>query len=97
MKKSLLLCSLLLSSTVWAIDPPPLVEDDLSTPDVTIVDGDGETVYEYRRNGALVMVRVQPDVGPAYYFFDSDGDGELEHHADVPDNNTVAQWVLFRF
>ena len=44
------------------------------------------------------MVRVQPKVGPPYYFVDEDGDGELEYTTDDPTQGpNVNQWVLFRW
>lgn len=107
--KHLMLMTLLLATSITYAQAPansePLPtsvaseEADVtaSEGDVTISEGKNETVYEYRRNGKLVMVRVQPDQGPPYYFFDADGDGVLEHHEDDPRNSTTAQWMLLRW
>ena len=43
--------------------PPPVQSGEPLEPEVTIRETDKETVYEYRRNGQLVLVRVQPRVG----------------------------------
>lgn len=105
MKHLLLISALLLGvspvgaqQTVEEIPPPPPIEaDDMIEPEITIRDGKEETVYEYRRNGKLIMVRVQPSSGPAYYFFDADGDGVLEQHDDDPRKNPTVQWMLLQW
>ena len=38
----------------------------------TIVRKENATHHEYRANGQLYMIRVQPDVGPEYYLVDQD-------------------------
>jgi len=38
----------------------------------------GTTVEEYSLHGHIFMVKVMPVVGPAYYLYDSDGDGTFE-------------------
>ena len=46
--------------------PPPSYAGETVEPDVTILETDRGTVYEYRIKGQLYMVRVQPQIGPAY-------------------------------
>ena len=98
----------LLAGTGWAgqktteveapLPPPALQSGDVLEPDVTIRETRREKIYEYRVNGRLVMVRVQPKVGPPYYFVDEDGDGKLEYTTDDPTQGpNVNQWVLFRW
>jgi len=63
--------------------------------DVTIIEGEKRTVYEYRRNGELRMVKVEPKVGRPYYLVPADdtrGYGNLEE-ADM----LIPRWILFRF
>jgi hypothetical protein len=58
---------------------PPKVQDEQIDPDVRISeDAEGNLVEEYRQDGQVYMVKVTPRVGPAYYYFDDDGDGQLE-------------------
>ncbi len=38
----------------------------------------GDVISEYRVQGQLRMVRVQPVRGPEYYLIDSNGDGRLD-------------------
>lgn len=66
-------------------------------PEVTIIETGKETIYEYRINGAVYMLKVQPVAGPAYYLVDTNGDGSFETHTEDPRNITVNQWILFRW
>ena len=43
------------------------------------------------------MVKVVPAVGPPYYFFDTNGDGQLDASGTDPRNISINQWVLFRW
>jgi len=65
--------------------------------DVVITEKKDTTVTEYRANGKLYKVKVQPSVGPAYWYFDADGDGKLDFHSDDPYENVTAQWEIFRW
>ena len=77
--------------------PPPLQSGEALEPEVTIRRTEREVVYEYRQNGRLVLVRVQPVVGPPYPFVDVDGDGTLEYRPGDPVRNNINQWVLKRW
>jgi len=77
--------------------PAGMTADESFEPEVTIVKEEERTLFEYRINGQIYMVRVQPNAGPAYYLLDTDGDGELDAREDDPRNIAVPQWVLFRW
>lgn len=77
--------------------PPQLQSGQPLEPQVTIRRTERETVYEYRRNGQLFMVRVQPRFGPPYHFVDVDGDGELDYRPGEPSRNNINQWILYRW
>lgn len=77
--------------------PPQLQSGEALEPQVTIRRTEREVVYEYRQNGQLVLVRVQPAVGPPYHFIDSNGDGTLEYRPGEPVRNNINQWVLKRW
>lgn len=77
--------------------PPALVDGEAIEPDVTIIKKEEGTIYEYRINGQLYMVKVQPQVGPAYYLVDRDGDGEFDSRSSDPTNISVPQWILLRW
>jgi len=83
-----------------AVPPPPVIPEPVQSgetlePEVTIVESEKGTLYEYRVNGNLYMVKVQPVVGPPYYLLDLDGDGRLDVRQNEPWNNSIPQWVLF--
>ena len=71
------------------------VPAQLRGPDVTLIAGEERTVYEYRQNGQLRMIKVVPKFGPPYYLTPRDptrGFGDLEQ-AD----SLIAEWVLREF
>lgn len=74
--------------------PPPLESGEPLEPEVRIRETPRETVYEYRRNGQLVLVRVLPRYGPPYHFIDFDGDGSLDYRPGEPVHDDVNQWIL---
>ena len=77
--------------------PPPLRSGEPLEPQVTIRRTERETIYEYRSNGRLILVRVQPAVGPPYHFVDVNGDGSLDYRPGEPVRNNVNQWILYRW
>jgi hypothetical protein len=77
--------------------PEPVQSGEVLQPEVTIIESEKGTIYEYRANGALYMVKIQPVSGPPYYLLDTDGDGQMDVRQDRPWDNHVPQWVLFRF
>jgi hypothetical protein len=77
--------------------PPPVRSGEPLDPDVTIVQQDDRTIYEYRVNGQTYMVKVVPAKGPPYYLLDQDGDGQLESRRFGPEDLQVPMWVLFRW
>jgi len=82
-------------------EPPPLPErvrsGEALEPDVRIVRREGATVTEYRVNGELRAIKVQPDGDFAPYFlYDTDGDGRLDRRNDRFDPDLlIPHWVIF--
>ena len=75
--------------------PPPPSLEEARGPDVTLIAGEERTVYEYRQNGKLRMIKVVPKVGKPYFLAPRDpttGFGDLEQ-ADT----LVPRWVLIEF
>lgn len=63
--------------------------------DVTIIEGERRTIYEYRQNGVLRMIRIVPTTGRPYYLVPADetqGYGNLEN-ADM----LIPKWILVEF
>lgn len=75
--------------------PQSRVTGDAVEPEINITEGAEGRVSEYRVRGRLYMVKVQPQIGPPYYFLDTNGDGVLDVRSDAPLDNFVQQWVLF--
>lgn len=88
---ALALTVLLVSGKVYGAD----ADESLRGPDVTIIADGNRTIYEFRQNGVLRMVRVVPKLGKPYYLVPRDptkGFGDLER-ADM----LVPSWVIVRF
>jgi hypothetical protein len=84
---------------VEAPPPPAAVESgEPLEPEVTIIQGERETIQEYRVNGQLYMIKVVPKKGYPYYLVDTNGDGRLEtRYTDPGAHLLVPHWVLFRW
>ncbi len=69
--------------------------EELRGPDVVIIAGEERTIYEYRQNGHLRMVKIVPNWGKPYYLLPRDqtaGFGDLER-ADA----LLPTWVIVEF
>ena len=64
-------------------------------PDVTIIEGEERTIYEYRQAGQLRIVKIVPRFGPPYYLVPADetrGFGDLERAETL-----IPRWVIIEF
>lgn len=78
--------------------PPRIQSGEEMEPDITIIRKGKDTIQEYRRNGRLYMIKVQPQVGPAYYLLDSNGDGTLDvKKSDFDKHTNINLWTLFEW
>ena len=78
--------------------PMPVKSGENLEPDITIVRKGKNTVQEYRRNGQLFMVKVVPDVGPAYYLRDTNGDGKMDVRSNqLVQGADVNMWSIFEW
>lgn len=71
------------------------IQRSLEGPDVVITAGKDRTVYEYRQNGQLRIVKIVPQFGRPYYLVPADqtrGFGDLGQ-ADL----LLPQWVIIEF
>lgn len=69
--------------------------EDLRGPDVVIIAGEQRTIYEYRQNGTLRMVKIVPNWGKPYYLVPRDqtaGFGDLEEAEAL-----LPTWVIIEF
>ncbi len=78
--------------------PLPVQSDKELEPDITIIRKGEKTIQEYRINGQLYMIKVIPKIGPAYYFIDSNGDGNLDvKTSDLDKGLYINQWKLLEW
>ena len=76
-----------------AMEPDPSINNG---PEITIIRRGNKTVQEYRLNGELYKIKITPDIGPAYYLVDTNGDGNMDvRETNLDKNLNVPQWVLF--
>ena len=79
--------------------PSALAAEDilrsLEGPDITIIADDDRTVYEYRQNGLLRIVKIIPSFGRPYYLVPADetrGFGNLDEAPTL-----LPRWVIIEF
>lgn len=78
--------------------PMPVQSGEELEPDITIVRKGDQTIQEYRRNGQLYMIKIVPQVGPAYYMLDINGDGVMDVRKNDLDKTTnINMWNLFNW
>lgn len=83
------------SSEERASDYVDGIQRSLEGPDVVITAGTDRTVYEYRQNGQLRLVKIIPRIGRPYYLVPADqtrGFGNLSQ-ADM----LLPQWTIIEF
>ena len=84
-----------LTAVPAAPDPPePVRSGESLEPDIRIIRGEDKVLTEYRINGQLRAVKVEPKNAPAYYLVDYDGDGNFER-SNRFEPGYVTQWILF--
>ena len=84
----------------WFLVALPVLaaEEAESSGEVVIENGQAETISEFRINGQLYMIRINPQKGPPYYLVDADGDGSLETRKnDLAPDLLIPAWVLKRW
>jgi hypothetical protein len=78
--------------------PMPVKSGENLEPDITIIRKGKKTIQEYRRSGRLYMIKVIPDVGPAYYLHDTDGDGKMDVRSSELDRGAqVNMWNILEW
>jgi hypothetical protein len=68
---------------------------DIRGPDVTIIEEEDRSVFEYRQGGVLRMIRVVPNWGKPYYLVPRDQTSGVEdlERADA----LLPTWVIVEF
>jgi len=80
--------ALLLALSGCATTPPPAQEAGVDLPPDAVAAertmDNGDVITEYRVAGQLRMVQVKPKRGPAYFLYDRNGDGRIDHDRNSP-------------
>ena len=78
--------------------PLPVQSGETLEPDITIIRKGKKTIQEYRSGGRLYMIKVIPDIGPPYYFLDSNGDGTMDvRRDDLNKGSSVNMWKILEW
>ncbi len=92
------------SSLSFAEDNEQKVKPDndkvnpLDNVDINIIKREDKTIETHSVNGVVYKVKVTPTSGPAYYLYDTDGDGSLETRSNRElSETTVQQWKIFEW
>ena len=101
----LIASSFALSSTVFAEEegeekrkPDEDKTNPLEHVDINIIKREDRTIETHSVNGIVYKVKIMPSSGPAYYFYDTDGDGSLETRSNHEiSDTTVQQWKIFEW
>ena len=62
---------------------------------ISIIEGENRTIFEYRQNGVLTMIKIVPDKGPAYYMVPADGSPHyegLDHKRKLYPQWVIVEW-----
>ena len=63
--------------------------------DVEIIEGESRTIYEYRQNGVLTMIKIVPENGRPYYMVPADG---APHYESLDHKKRLyPQWVILEW
>ena len=76
-------------------DSAPSPRSSGTSEDVTIRAGENRTIFEYRQNGHLRMIKIVPRLGRPYFLVPADptkGYGDLEHGVKL-----VPSWRIVEF
>jgi|TARA_B100001964_G_C14240802_1_gene604935 hypothetical protein len=65
---------------------------DINDDDIEIIEGEERTIFEYRNNGVLIMIKIVPKVGRPYYMVPADGSA---HYQSLDHKKRLyPQWVI---
>jgi len=78
--------------------PPRVKSGETLEPEVTVRRYDKKTVTEYRLNGRLQSIKVEPVAGPVYWLVDTTGDGFTDTRYDNYNPPfAIPGWTIFRW
>ena len=71
----------IIALTCYQVQAEPVyipTPEELAEGQVEIIAGENKTVFEYRVNGRLLMIKVVPEFGTTYYMVPADGQPHFE-------------------
>ncbi len=78
--------------------PPRVKSGETLDPEITIRRDAEKTVTEFRLNGRLQSIKVEPAVGPTYWLVDTTGDGITDtRYSNYYPPFAIPGWVIFRW
>ena len=78
--------------------PPQVKSGETLEPDITIRRDGKKTITEFRLNGRLQSIKVEPAVGPTYWLVDTTGDGFTDTRYDNYNPPfAIPGWVILRW
>ncbi len=82
--------------TVEEFTPPAITNEDLTKPQITVIEKEGDVIEEYRVNGQLYMMKVTPKHGKPYYLHKEDQEGGWRI-LGPNEPLSIPKWTLFTF
>ncbi|KPV41327.1 hypothetical protein AN478_01690 [Thiohalorhabdus denitrificans] len=80
------------------LPPEQRIAPGQEEPEVRIIQRGDTTITEYEAQGQVYMIKVEPAVGPSYYLYDRNGDGEWDDRfSELGPDITVPQWTIFEW
>jgi|TARA_B100001964_G_C14256492_1_gene612749 hypothetical protein len=65
---------------------------DIDEDNIEIIEGEERTIFEYRSNGVLIMIKIVPKAGRPYYMVPADGSA---HYQSLDHKKRLyPQWVI---
>ena len=78
--------------------PPRVKSGETLEPEITIRRDDKQTITEYRINGRVQSIKVEPFVGPTYWLVDTTGDGFTDtRYSNYNPPFAIPGWVILRW
>jgi hypothetical protein len=97
---AILTLTLAFPSSLLAENSEKKPDDDevnpLENADINIITREDKTIEVHSVNGLVYKVKITPKNAPAYYLYDTDGDGIMDTHStrEIAET-TVQQWKIF--
>lgn len=82
--------------TIDEFTPPAITNEDITKPEITVIEKDGDTIEEYRVNGQLYMMKITPKHGKPYYMHKEDSEGGWRIMGPN-EPLSIPKWTLFTF